>query len=242
MTKRSFKTYNILTCESRESSINILFLIISLEKDNFMTEHLINKKMPRTKEQFENIREKSREKILRTALELFSEKGYKGTSINDIAKAAGISKGLAYNYFENKQQILEAVFQILIEEFSKIFIAAEKTDDPFEKIKTLIDTTFTELEKEVKFWRLYASLLLQPELKEMIEKIMGNIIQDAFKMIEQLFRKAGLKNPVNEAKILGAIIDGVSLHYMFDKDNYPLRKMKNYLIKKYSRENLTKLQ
>ena len=198
--------------------------------------------MPRTKEQFEDIREKSREKILRTALELFSQKGYKGTSINDIANAAGISKGLAYNYFKNKQQILEAVFQILITEFNKLIIATEKTDDPYEKIKILISTTFTQLEKEEKFWRLYASLLLQPDLKEIIEKIMGNLIQDAFIMIEQLFRKAGLKNPANEAKILGAILDGVSFHYMFDKDNYPIRKMKNYLVKKYSRESLTKLQ
>jgi len=196
--------------------------------------------MPRTKEQFENIREKSREKILKAALELFSEKGYKGTSINDIAKEAGISKGLAYNYFKNKQQILEAVFQILIAEFSKLFIATKSTDDPFEKIKILINTSFTELEKEEKFWRLYSSLLLQPDLKEMIEKTMGNLIVDAFQFIEQLFRKAGLKNPANEARILGAIIDGVSFHYMFDKENYPLRKMKNYLLKKYSRENLTK--
>ena len=67
--------------------------------------------MPRSKEQFEEIRKKTKENILNAALKLFAEKGYHGTSINDIAKAANISKGLAYNYFESKKQIIEAIFK-----------------------------------------------------------------------------------------------------------------------------------
>ena len=53
--------------------------------------------MPRTKEQFEEIRSRTKQKILESALELFAEKGFKGTSISEIAKTANISKGLAYN-------------------------------------------------------------------------------------------------------------------------------------------------
>ena len=58
----------------------------------FLIEHLFNLKMPRSKEQFQEMREKTRENILSTALRLFAEKGFNGTSINDIAKAASISK------------------------------------------------------------------------------------------------------------------------------------------------------
>jgi TetR/AcrR family transcriptional regulator len=53
--------------------------------------------MPRRPEQFEAIREKSREKIFSASLELFANKGYDATSIESIAKKAGISKGLIYN-------------------------------------------------------------------------------------------------------------------------------------------------
>ena len=49
------------------------------------------------KERFEEMRQRSEEKILAVALELFATKGYKNTSISDIAKKANISKGLMYN-------------------------------------------------------------------------------------------------------------------------------------------------
>ncbi len=47
---------------------------------------------PRTKAQFEEIRQKSRENIENIALELFALKGYHATSISQIAKKAGISR------------------------------------------------------------------------------------------------------------------------------------------------------
>ncbi len=43
--------------------------------------------------------------ILKTALKLFSQKGYYATSIDDITREAGISKGLIYNYFKSKEEI-----------------------------------------------------------------------------------------------------------------------------------------
>ena len=56
--------------------------------------------MPRTPEQFEKIREEKRNHIMEVALECFANEGYHSTSISKIAKSAGISKGLIYNYFE----------------------------------------------------------------------------------------------------------------------------------------------
>ena len=49
--------------------------------------------MPRTKEQFEEIREKTKAQILKASLELFAENGFKGTSISDIAKMQEFLKG-----------------------------------------------------------------------------------------------------------------------------------------------------
>jgi len=47
-----------------------------------------------------------RKQILSVALGLFFEKGYKNTTMADIAEAANISKGLIYHYFKNKAEIL----------------------------------------------------------------------------------------------------------------------------------------
>ena len=55
--------------------------------------------MPRSPSENERIRQMAKLKILETAMDLFIHQGYHATSISDVAKQAGISKGLLYNYF-----------------------------------------------------------------------------------------------------------------------------------------------
>ena len=94
--------------------------------------------MPRTEEQFSEMREKTKQKILENALLLFAEKGFKGTSINDIAKSAGISKGLAYNYFKSKYDLMISVLKLIEEEFSRLLIALNNENDPYKKLTLMI--------------------------------------------------------------------------------------------------------
>ena len=54
------------------------------------------------------------EEILDAALELFADKGFAATRINDVAKKAGISKGTLYLYFESKEAMFRAVVQEMI--------------------------------------------------------------------------------------------------------------------------------
>ena len=49
---------------------------------------------------------KTKEKILNTSLKLFAEKGYKPTTVRDIAVAVGIKQSALYNHFKNKDEIL----------------------------------------------------------------------------------------------------------------------------------------
>lgn len=58
--------------------------------------------MPKISEEKKKQRQKD---ILKTALGLFSSKGYYATSIDDITREAGISKGLVYTYFKSKEEI-----------------------------------------------------------------------------------------------------------------------------------------
>jgi AcrR family transcriptional regulator len=55
-----------------------------------------------------------REDILQASLHLFSEKGFHGTSMRDIARAANITEGLIYHYFASKRDL----FRAIIEEYS----------------------------------------------------------------------------------------------------------------------------
>jgi len=79
------------------------------------------KMSPRSKKQIEELKEVKRKLIMNSALELFADYGYHGTSINMIAKKAGIAKGLIYTYFENKESLIKELVLGGIEEFSDIF-------------------------------------------------------------------------------------------------------------------------
>ena len=53
----------------------------------------------------------TKERILETALELFAQSGYLGTSMSDIAGALGITKGALYKHYASKQEILDCIVE-----------------------------------------------------------------------------------------------------------------------------------
>ncbi len=55
------------------------------------------------------MREEKRNLIMDVALEHFSNQGFQATTITHLAKHAGISKGLMYNYFRSKEDLLSAI-------------------------------------------------------------------------------------------------------------------------------------
>ena len=59
-----------------------------------------------------------KERIIKAAYELFSEKGYYSTVTPDIAKRAGVSTGIVYGYFADKRDILFYVLKIYIQEMA----------------------------------------------------------------------------------------------------------------------------
>lgn len=56
--------------------------------------------------------------ILNAARRLFSEKGLHGTSLRDLEKASGVSKGLILHHFESKENLYNAVQDLLIQEYT----------------------------------------------------------------------------------------------------------------------------
>ena len=52
-------------------------------------------------------KEEAKERIIAASIKLFSEKGFDGTRVNEIAESADVNKALIYYYFENKEAILD---------------------------------------------------------------------------------------------------------------------------------------
>lgn len=180
---------------------------------------------PQSKEQFEAMRELSREKILSTALYLFSKKGFVNTSISDIAKEAGISKGLTYNYFKSKDDLLEQTLQMLMLKVTDVFKPAAAIINPKERLEFLIRTNFKLIELDSSLWRMFIQLSLQLDKESNAHKILNMYWTMLFDNAIEIFKEIGYTNFKSMAYQYGAMMDGLAMQYiLLGKENFPFEE------------------
>lgn len=189
---------------------------------------------PKTKEQFEEIRQRSAASILQAALELFAHQGYKGTSISQIAKEAGVSKGLIYNYYPSKEALLEAIVKGAMAEGESLMKKNLQPELPArEQLKHLIESTFSILNSNLHYWKLFTSLAFQPGILDHFQDLIMEVAKHHLEILENLLAEIGFEHPKKEALLLGATLDGLGLHIMNHAGLFPLEDMKDYIIDKY---------
>lgn len=191
---------------------------------------------PRSKKSNEEIRNASKQTIANSALALFIHEGYLNVTIDQIAKKAGVSKGLMYNYFSGKEELLSFIIERIMTEVSALgeIILAEK--DPVNKMKVMLTTTFKLLREKGDFWKTIMPVITQKAISEKMEEGLKAIFVSVTKDMKHMFKACGVRNPELEAYQLGALLDGIAWHYFFlFEDSYPLKKMEKELIRKYTK-------
>ncbi len=190
---------------------------------------------PRNKDQNETIRKASIAKIVTASIELFSTKGFETTSVSQIAKKAGISKGLIYNYFESKNALLKGVFDYFASEEENIMSEVED-ENPRIFLGNLIRLTFKELRNRPEFWKMVMGMSIQPDMYSFIHKMAVEKMRVYFPLLEELLAGCGIEHPKQEAKLVAAQLDGIVIHYLLIREGYPLQEVEDYLIEKYCKE------
>src|SRR6185295_14911205 len=110
----------------------------------------------------------SKKHILDTAINEFSEEGYHQTSIKDLAQKAGISQGLMYNYFNSKEKLLKAIFEIGISDVFKTLDIVESKGSKKEIFLNYLQSISIAVKGNEKIWKLIHSLRMQNDIKVMI--------------------------------------------------------------------------
>jgi len=94
-----------------------------------------------------------KKQLLRIALDVFIEKGYYGTSTREIARKAGVSSGLLFHYFSNKDSIYLELVKIGAEEMKINTERAMKA--PCQYLFQTIKNTFEQLESNPSFGKMF---------------------------------------------------------------------------------------
>ncbi len=198
-----------------------------------MTERLVKNMSPRSKQQFEQIRHHRKTAIEKAAMELFAENGFTGVSISTIARKAGISKGLLYNYFDNKEALVK---EIVLEGLRQMM---EELDFDFqqelseESFKKMIERNFILLKEKVSYWSLYIAVITQPAVISLVKDKIFELVGPFIATLSQYYAKKGIKNPEAHSLLLGAVLDGIAIDYMLSPTDYPIDDIKAIIIEKF---------
>lgn len=181
---------------------------------------------PRTTEQFEAMRQNTIQRITQSALELFSQKGYKNTSVAEIAKKAGISKGLIYNYYESKEDVLKGV----LDSFKSM--RNEVVQEGL-TIEMILDQFFMMIEHQIGFVKMMMSFSLDVHEMPMVKEFVHDKAEEGIKMYTPMMKELGFEDPEAEAWFLSTILQGTAILTIVSHDDFPLQKMKEKIYKRY---------
>jgi len=171
---------------------------------------------PRTAEQFEEIREEKKKLIMQVALELFANDGYHSTSISKIAQKAGISKGLMYNYFESKEELLSSIFNHIMNRTMDMIDPNHDEIITHEEAEVFFDRFFDVLIDNPQEWRLFYQLTVQKEVMKLLMQENMNIkVQHNQQLLLNYFAKQNFKDPELVIVLFSSIFKGFTLMYAF---------------------------
>lgn len=152
------------------------------------------------------IREANEERILAAALPLFAQYGFRGTTVDQIAHASGLSKANMLYYFRRKQDIYLAVLTQILHIWLEPLEQLQADGDPEEQLRSYIDLKIQASEQAPDASRVYASEILNgaPVLKEYLAGPLKDLVQAKCAVIQQWVDEGRLR-PIAPLHLLFAI-------------------------------------
>ena len=119
---------------------------------------------PRSPSVNEELRRRSRERLLQATVELVGERGYEATTLADIADRAGSARGLVSYYFPGKRQLLQsAVHRLMHRRLEEGLLREPRTEDGRELLARAIDAILALAVTDPVVMRTHMAGVLQAE-------------------------------------------------------------------------------
>lgn len=180
--------------------------------------------MPKVSEAYLETR---RQHILDAAITCFARRGFHQSTMEEIGQEAGLSPGVAYRYFDSKEDIILATIQDSVDRSGRFFASEADEDDSLLVFEQIIDDHLQQLEQPGRdiYYKvrvqLWAEALQNPRVAEKARLLR----QEGLEQFASLIRKGqdrGQINPNLDALAVSlafsACHDGFILHWLADPD------------------------
>ena len=136
------------------------------------------------------IQTEKREVILEAALEVFSQHGFRGATIDQIAEAAGMSKPNLLYYFRSKEDIHVTLMQRLLETWLAPLKELDDIGDPVSELRSYIRRKLEMARDYPRESRLFANEILQgaPRIMPMLEGELKTLVDEKAEVIRGWMR------------------------------------------------------
>jgi AcrR family transcriptional regulator len=169
--------------------------------------------------------EERRLTLLKAAFREVAEKGFADVTLDDIARRAGVSKGVTLYYFSSKEDLFRRLFGWLVDSIhARMREAVSERSDPVEKLRALVAITFPSPSKNRAFFRAFVDfcgLAARREgFREVTERfyrgcreIDGAIVEDGIR--RGIFAR---REAASAASTVRAIFDGLMMQWLAESD------------------------
>jgi len=142
--------------------------------------------MPKSQERCQEIREETRNLIIRKSVLFFAKNGFDGTKISDLSRHIGIAQGTIYIYFKSKEELYSEIFSISdkIAKNDKLTTLVKLPLPAETKIRKMSDYLIKNLKEDEMFSAgiaLYTQRLLEGEADQSFYKTTEKIIKQGQK-------------------------------------------------------------
>jgi AcrR family transcriptional regulator len=162
-------------------------------------------------------------KIVQTALDIFSKNGYRGTTMDDIAKELGVSKGALYSYFKSKEDILKEIFQSNHQILREILCTPPVGQDymqVMEKAYKLMTEKYSEFVHTS--FEIFALASHDNAIKKVMREDHEKDVEVMRELLQNLKKKGAIRTDVDSrilAQLLDALFTGIWTNLIMGYDN-----------------------
>jgi TetR/AcrR family transcriptional regulator, repressor for uid operon len=164
-----------------------------------------------------------RTQILDAALVCFAKRGFHQASMHDISAEAGISVGLIYRYFENKDAVISAMADQHKQKIQKVLEDARQAPSLLESLEILFTAHCCENEQRVTsafVVDLFAEASRNPRVAELVRDVCETTMNGVTDLIERSPEgKASNLMPRELAELIFAVSDGMLMRDVLLPDN-----------------------